>query len=125
MAEQMPGGDDIEVEAPDGKRIAFPSTMSQGDIAAAMRRLYPPQNVSATADVQPNYGSPGKPLAPSGTASPSTSAGGSGGAGSGREQEIFDREFQVTPAPVRLQPVGTPKPAQNLPPFEPSNWQRI
>ena len=36
----------VEVEAPDGSVIEFPSSMSKEDIEGAMRKLYPPQDIS-------------------------------------------------------------------------------
>lgn len=130
MAEPQgpPGGGDIEVEAPDGKRIAFPSSMSKDDIGTAMRKLYPPQNQSEPKAIQ---GLPAPPFASAPSASASSVSPSSGGSGasmpSGSGQQQFDEAFasgQVAPA----QPLPPQEPKVAAPPskpYEPDNWARI
>lgn len=43
----------VEVEAPDGSVIEFPSSMNDEDIGSAMRKLYPPENVSSPVADEP------------------------------------------------------------------------
>jgi len=59
---QNPPAQDIEIEAPDGAIIAFPSTMSEQDIGAAMSKLYPSKPQQPPAKQQPV--TPQAPAAP-------------------------------------------------------------
>ena len=61
MAEQGPSSnDDILIDAPDGTRLAFPSSMSMDEIKGVMRRKYGAQR-SATPAPQFGAGTPSAP----------------------------------------------------------------
>lgn len=95
MAEQTPpGGEDIEVDAPDGTRLSFPSSMSMDAIKDVMRRKYGPKKQDTTFQT----------AQPSSTTPSGAVAGLSGAATSGVESPAISEPQPAPSAPGSFTP---------------------